>query len=203
MADDGHMQEPDVPGALARARAGHQDGFEVLWRAWSPRVAGYVRGQGPDIDVDEVVSQAFLEVFAALPGLDGGPEALLGLLLTVARRRAVDGRRSAGRRRRLAERLRGDAASLDEARRTHPSAEEETVERQAHERLRDLLSVLPADQREVLLLRAFGDLTIESIAERMGRSVGATKALQRRGLVTLRRHPELLDAMGLRHGGEA
>jgi RNA polymerase sigma-70 factor (ECF subfamily) len=189
------MQEPDVPGALARARAGHQDGFEVLWRAWSPRVAGYVRGQGPDIDVDEVVSQAFLEVFAALPGVDGGPEALLGLLMTVARRRAVDGRRSAGRRRRLAE--------LDEARRTHPSAEEETVERQAHERLRDLLSVLPADQREVLLLRAFGDLTIESIAEHMGRSVGATKALQRRGLVTLRRHPELLDAMGLRHGGEA
>ena len=86
MADDGHMQGPDIPGALARARAGHQDGFEVLWRAWSPRVAGYVRAQGPDIDVDEVVSQAFLEVFAALPDVEGGPEGLLGLLMTVARR---------------------------------------------------------------------------------------------------------------------
>jgi len=45
---------------------------------------------------------------------------------------------------------------------------------------------LPDDQRPVLLLRVLADLTVEQVAQVMGRSVGAVKALQRRGLRTLR-----------------
>ena len=45
---------------------------------------------------------------------------------------------------------------------------------------------LPADQRAVLLLRVLADLTVEQVAEVLGRSVGSVKALQRRGLRTLR-----------------
>jgi hypothetical protein len=44
----------------------------------------------------------------------------------------------------------------------------------------------PDDQRSVLLLRILADLTIEQVAQAMGRSVGAVKALQRRGLRALR-----------------
>ncbi len=44
----------------------------------------------------------------------------------------------------------------------------------------------PDDQRSVLLLRVLADLTVEQVAEVMGRSVGSVKALQRRGLRTLR-----------------
>ena len=40
---------------------------------------------------------------------------------------------------------------------------------------------LPDDQRSVLLLRILADLTVEQVAEVMGRSVGSVKALQRRG----------------------
>ena len=39
---------------------------------------------------------------------------------------------------------------------------------------------------QLLLLRSLGDLTVEQVAATIGRSVGATKALQRRGLRTLR-----------------
>jgi RNA polymerase sigma-70 factor (ECF subfamily) len=49
-----------------------------------------------------------------------------------------------------------------------------------------LCAELPDDQRSVLLLRILADLTVEQVAQAMGRSVGATKALQRRGLRTLR-----------------
>ena len=45
---------------------------------------------------------------------------------------------------------------------------------------------LPDDQRSVLLLRVLADLTVEQVAAVMGRSVGSVKALQRRGLRTLR-----------------
>jgi RNA polymerase sigma-70 factor (ECF subfamily) len=49
-----------------------------------------------------------------------------------------------------------------------------------------LCAALPADQRTVLLLRILADLTVEQVAAVMGRSAQAIKALQRRGLATLR-----------------
>ena len=51
---------------------------------------------------------------------------------------------------------------------------------------------LPDDQRSVLLLRILADLTVEQVAAVMGRSVGSVKALQRRGLRTLRDRLEKL-----------
>ena len=47
-----------------------------------------------------------------------------------------------------------------------------------------LCAGLPDDQRSVLLLRILADLTVEQVAEVMGRSVASVKALQRRGLRT-------------------
>jgi RNA polymerase sigma-70 factor (ECF subfamily) len=49
-----------------------------------------------------------------------------------------------------------------------------------------LCALLPDDQRAVLLMRILADLTIEQVAEAMVRSVPSVKALQRRGLRTLR-----------------
>ena len=50
------------------------------------------------------------------------------------------------------------------------------------ERVRAAIAELPPDQRAVLLLRIIGDLTIEQIAEAVGKRPGAVKALQRRAL---------------------
>jgi RNA polymerase sigma factor (sigma-70 family) len=44
---------------------------------------------------------------------------------------------------------------------------------------------LPEDQRDVLLLRILGDLTLEQVAAVLGRTAPAVKALQRRALATL------------------
>jgi len=49
-----------------------------------------------------------------------------------------------------------------------------------------LCGALPDDQRTVLLLRILADLTVEQVAQVMGRSVPSVKALQRRGLRALR-----------------
>ena len=52
---------------------------------------------------------------------------------------------------------------------------------------RQLLDTLSPDQREVLVLKFFSDLTNEEIASATGRSVGAVKSLQHRGLGALAR----------------
>ena len=57
----------------------------------------------------------------------------------------------------------------------------------AHERVAVLLSVLSPDQREVLLLRVVADLSVEETAAVLGKGYEAVKALQRRGLASLRR----------------
>jgi RNA polymerase sigma-70 factor, ECF subfamily len=52
--------------------------------------------------------------------------------------------------------------------------------------LADRLAQLPADYREVLVLRNLQSLPFEQVAERMGRSVGATRMLWLRAIEKLR-----------------
>lgn len=72
-----------------------------------------------------------------------------------------------------------------------PSAEAGALNRIGEERVRVLLAQLAPDQRDVLLLRLVGDLTIEQIAQTLDKPRGAVKALQRRGLASL---SKLLEA---------
>ena len=53
--------------------------------------------------------------------------------------------------------------------------------------LADALERLPADYREVIVLRQLEELRFSEVAERMKRSVGSVKQLWMRALVALRR----------------
>jgi len=53
-------------------------------------------------------------------------------------------------------------------------------------RVVELLRDLPADQREVLVLRVVADLSVQEVATVIGRSPGAVKQLQHRAVRKLR-----------------
>ena len=53
-----------------------------------------------------------------------------------------------------------------------------------------MLDRLTAEQRDVLLLRILGGLTVEQVAAVVGRTAGAVKMLQARGLAAIRREIE-------------
>ena len=57
----------------------------------------------------------------------------------------------------------------------------------ATERVRYLCAQLVPDQRDVILLRVVADLTVDQVAQVLGKTPGAVKALQRRGFEALRR----------------
>lgn len=84
----------------------------------------------------------------------------------------------------------------DADRRQAPSAEASVLEQESTQRVHALLDRLAPDQRDVLLLRLVGDLTIEQISQALGKQVGAVKALQRRGLAALAKllEVEVVDA---------
>jgi DNA-directed RNA polymerase specialized sigma24 family protein len=68
--------------------------------------------------------------------------------------------------------------------------EEEALRRLSAERVRAMCAGLAPDQADVLLLRLISGLTVEAVAGMLGKSPGAVKALQRRGLCALRKNLE-------------
>ncbi|SNR39589.1 RNA polymerase sigma-70 factor, ECF subfamily [Blastococcus mobilis] len=168
---------------LAAAQAGAAWAFETLYRGLAPTVIAYLRLHGA-ADPDDVASETFLGVFTGLPGFRGDEEALRSWVFTIAHRRLIDDWRRRSRRPRLADDA-GDLTLL-----AGGDAEDDALVRVGTDDVHRLCAGLPDDQRAVLLLRVLADLTVEQIASVMGRSVGSVKALQRRGLRSLRERIE-------------
>jgi RNA polymerase sigma factor (sigma-70 family) len=170
----------DFDAVLERARAGEAAGFQRLYDDLAPPVAAYLRGRGVR-DVEDVTSEVFLAVFTGLSRFCGGQGEFRSWVFTIAHRRLVDSWRVAGRT--------PESVAWDDRHdpRAAASAEEDALAQLGEERVRQLLDGLSEDQRDVLLLRILGDLTIDQVAEALGKRSGAVKALQRRALAALRR----------------
>jgi RNA polymerase sigma factor (sigma-70 family) len=166
----------DVLGA---AQAGAAWAFEVLYRDLSPVVTGYLRLHGA-AEPDDLASETFLGVFTGLAAFHGDEAALRSWVFTIAHRRLVDDWRRRSRRPQLTDDA-GDLTLL-----AGGDVEDDVLVRIGTADVHRMCAELPDDQRSVLLLRVLADLTVEQVAQVMGRSVGAVKALQRRGLRTLR-----------------
>ena len=164
---------------LAAAQAGAAWAFEVLYRDLCPAVTGYLRLHGA-AEPDDLASETFIGVLTGLAGFRGDEDALRAWVFTIAHRRLVDDWRRRGRRPQVTD----DDALLDE--RTGGDAEDDALVRVGAADVHRLCAGLPADQRAVLLLRILADLTVEQVAQVLGRSTGSVKALQRRGLRSLR-----------------
>ncbi len=164
---------------LAAAQAGAAWAFEVLYRDLSPSVTGYLRLHGA-LEPDDLASETFIGVFTGLSGFSGDEDALRAWVFTIAHRRLVDDWRRRSRRPQAAD----DPGDLTEL--LGGNVEDDALVSVGTDTVHRLCAELPDDQRSVLLLRILADLTIEQVAQAMGRSVGAVKALQRRGLRRLR-----------------
>jgi RNA polymerase sigma-70 factor (ECF subfamily) len=105
-------------------------------------------------------------------------------VFTIAHRRLLDERRRLRRRPPPA-----PLAEVPES--VAPDDVEASVDRSLTEaRVRDMCQQLAPDQRDVLLLRLLGRLTVEEVARNLGKTPGAVKALQRRGFQSIARMVE-------------
>ena len=169
---------------LAAARAGAPWAFEVLYRDLAPAVTAYLRLHGA-VEPDDLASETFIGVLTGLSGFSGDEGALRAWVFTIAHRRLVDDWRRRSRRPQLADDP-GDALET----RVGGDVETDALANLGAEMVLERCNALPADQRTVLLLRILGDLTVDQVAQVLGRSVPSVKALQRRGLRTLRERLE-------------
>lgn len=165
---------------LMAAREGEAWACTEIWLRYSPHVAGYLRARGSR-EVEDLTSEVFLAVFAGLARFEGDEPQFRSFLFTIAHRRLVDELRARARAGAV------ESWTEDTDPRLVASAEEEALVGRGTAELRKLINELAPDQRNVLLLRIFGDLTVDRVAEVLGKRPGAVKALQRRGLQAVRR----------------
>lgn len=166
---------------LERAREGDSEALGDLYRALAPGVLGYLQTRGAE-DPEALAQEVFLQVFRRLGDVHGGGAGLRTFTYSVAHARLVDEFRARARRPVLV------AYETDGDPRHAPSTELHVLDAQAGARALDLLAGLHGDQRDVVALRIVAGLSIEETAAVLGKTPGAVKQLQRRGLISLRDH---------------
>jgi RNA polymerase sigma-70 factor (sigma-E family) len=130
---------------------------------------------------EEVAQDAYVALHGRWRTLHDTDKALAYLRATVVNRS-----RSALRRRRVAERYVASTAPGPDT----PSAETTVLAQLQHDSVMSALALLPARQREALVLRYYADLSEAEIAEAMACSRGAVKSHAARGIAALRARME-------------
>ena len=165
---------------LIAAQEGAPWANTLLWAEFAPAVKAFLTARGSD-EPEDLTSEVFLAVFDGLQTFAGDESQFRSFIFTIAYRRLVDEFRRRARRGVHSE------WEPDSDGRATASAEDEALVRVGDDAARELLDGLPEDQRNVMVLRIVAALTVEQVAEVLGKRPGAVKALQRRALDSLRR----------------
>lgn len=155
--------------------------FSAVYRSYASQVLGYLTARGVE-DPEATMQDVFLAVLPRIESISGGVSGLRTFIFSVAHARMVDDHRRQSR----TPLNQPFEPELDP--RKSGSAEADAMLLVSPAEVLELLAVLGEDQKEVLTLRIIGDLTVEQVAEIMGKSAGAVKQLQRRALDRLREH---------------
>ena len=165
---------------IQRAQEGDQTAITKLYRSHVDAVYRYVWARVRDETVaEDLTAQVFLKALEGLPTYNHSGKPFLAWLYRIAYARIVDHWRQQERR---------VEVPLDEtlpASEPRPSA---LLEIEADWVMAiDLLAQLTDDQQDVLMLRFIGEMSLAQVAETLGKTVGATKAIQHRALASLAR----------------
>jgi RNA polymerase sigma factor (sigma-70 family) len=170
------MSDDRFTTLLASARAGSEDAWAELYRELAPALLGYMRVSG-EPEPEDALGEVFLQVARDVSGFEGSWAKFRSWTFTIAHHRMIDAGRKRSRR---PVELVAESPEPHQARIDH--AAEEALARIDSEEVLEVLGALSEGQRAVVLLRVIGDLTVEEVAEAIGKRPGAVKQLQRRGL---------------------
>jgi RNA polymerase sigma-70 factor (ECF subfamily) len=162
------------PGAVTR-----------IYTAYAPALFRFFLAAVGDRHLaEDLTGEVFRGALEGLPRFRGPVQALGGWLFQIARHDLYDHRRWQARSRmEPLEHNLGEAADAVRG----PNPEELAIARLEGTRVLTAMRELSPDQREVLLLRMTAGLTAPEVAATLGKTTGAVKALQHRGLVSLAR----------------
>jgi len=172
---------------------GDQAAFRALFMRYAPQLVRVLRRQvGREADAQDLAQQTFLQLHRARRDFRPGTR-LRPWVITIALNLARDLLRRRGRR---------PEAAFDD-RVPEPSVEPNVPDGESAEtaaRVRRALADLPREQREVIELHWFEQLSFAEIAGVVGSTSGAVRVRAHRGYVTLRKTLGSVDGMPTEEG---
>jgi RNA polymerase sigma-70 factor (ECF subfamily) len=173
-------ERDDEARLIQRAQQGDEKAISELYRCHVDVVYRYIWARVKDENTaEDLTAQVFLKALEGLPTYQNTGKPFLAWLYRIAYARTVDHWRQQERRMEV---------PLDEALpagELRPGAfleaEDDWVTAV------NLLAQLTDDQQAVLMLRFIGEMSLAKVAETLGKTVGATKAIQHRALASLAR----------------
>jgi RNA polymerase sigma-70 factor (ECF subfamily) len=165
-------------------QAGESSAFDVLVARWEDRIRGAAfRFLGSEEEARDVAQEAFLKAYRALDGFKREAR-FSSWLYQIATNLCRD------RLRRRKTRATVSLEALEETGptmvETRPSAQERLLERDLARAVRRAIQALPEEQREVVILKEYQELTFLEIAQALDVPVSTVKTRLYRGLGQLR-----------------
>jgi RNA polymerase sigma-70 factor, ECF subfamily len=173
---------------VGRAAGGDQSGLAALYDESSSLVYSVaLRMLGHREDAEEVTLDVYTQVWRTAASYDPSRGTVAAWLITLARSRAVDRMRARGSRMEREQPM----VKFFDLEVDAPSPEQESEAGQRRRRLLAALATLAPEQREVIQLAFFSDLTHGELASQLGQPLGTVKSRIRLGMIKLREQLEL------------
>ncbi len=175
----------DIALIVAAAVAGDARAIGILLARVRPLVVRYCRArvgrqERSFASADDVAQEVCLAVLTSLPGYRDQGRPFLAFVYGIAAHKVADAHRAAARNR--SEPVSEVPDEPDE----EAGPEQRAMRGELSDQMAELLKVLPAKQREIVVLRVVVGLSAEETADAVGSTPGAVRVAQHRALSRLR-----------------
>ncbi len=167
---------------ISRAKAGDHSAVTQIYERYAAAIYRYIYFRVGETELaEDIQAEVFLRMLEGMPRYEDRGWPISAWLYRIAHDRTVDTiRRRRSRRHVPFETWEGAC----------DGPEQMIGTRLEHEELRQTLGDLTQEQRQVIMLRFMSDMSVQEVAQQLGRSEGSVKALQHRGLQSLARRLE-------------
>ena len=173
---------------LNRYLQGDRSAISSLIEKYSRRVRDYIRMMVKDTDLaDDIFQEIFIKAVRVIDeGRYVDNDKFLSWVLRIAHNRVLDHFRASTTTTLINESHAGYNV-LGTMRYAERTVEEDIVADQSAQEVRELVELLPAEQREVVMLRYYSELSFKEIAEQTGVSINTALGRMRYALINLRK----------------
>jgi RNA polymerase sigma-70 factor, ECF subfamily len=181
-----HMEGQDLESVIERAQGHDAEALEEIYRLYVRRVFGLCRHMLESREnAEDATSEVFLKLQRAIKSYDGSIP-FLRWLLRVTGNQCIDALRRSQRGRQVVVEVEDGAAAVEPAG-SEPSPLGAVLSAEERVEVRDAIARLPENYRVPLVLRYYGELSYDEIAQQLGLKKNHVAALIFRAKQELRR----------------
>jgi RNA polymerase sigma-70 factor (ECF subfamily) len=172
------MQPPtDLERLIRKAQSGDENAIASLYQAYAQMIYRYIAYRVPAPDAEDLTGEVFVRMVEGLPAYRITEVPFEAWLYRIAAARVADYYRYHKRR--------IEVELDDQTPETEPMPEEQLLEQQEVEVLREAIQQLTPEQQSILIWRFVERKSHEEVAELLNRSVTNVKTIQHRALTQL------------------